>query len=57
MEDLELFTGKAAAWERTSGELVSDGVMQATVKEQSPGKLRSQIETTPFTRFSELRQV
>ena len=56
LEDLEIFEGRVTSWEKTSGDLLSDSIMQALVKEGTHEKLRQQVETTTFTNFRELKR-
>ena len=53
---LEIVEGRVTSWEKTSGDLLSDSIMQAVVKEGTHEKLRQQIETTTFTNFRELKR-
>ena len=56
MEDLESFESRVNGWEKTSGDLLSDSIMQAIVKENTPEKIRQQIETASFVSFRELKR-
>ncbi len=51
MEDLETFELSISSWQKTSGELLSDVVMQALAKEQALEKVRGHVETTTFAKF------
>ena len=43
-------------WEKMSGEIMSDNIMQALVKESAPEKIKGQVETATFVRFEDLKK-
>ena len=55
LEDLETFEHKILLWQKMSGEVLGDSLLQAVIKEQVPEEIKSTVDTNTYTTYGMLK--